>query len=72
MACTKKGPPNRRGFHQEKDVGFSKYRVSIGTGLRLKVPFLGAAPVALDLAIPILKEDGDEEQIFSFDIALPF
>lgn len=56
----------------QKDVGFSKYRVSIGTGLRLKVPFLGAAPVALDLAIPILKEDGDEEQIFSFDIALPF
>jgi outer membrane protein insertion porin family len=55
-----------------EDIGFDEYRVSVGTGLRLQIPFLGSAPFAFDVALPIVKEDGDEEQFFSFDLAIPF
>ena len=56
----------------QDDVGMDQYRVSIGAGVRLKIPFLGQAPFALDFAVPLLKEDGDDSQLFSFDLALPF
>jgi outer membrane protein insertion porin family len=55
----------------QKDPGFDEWRVSIGTGVRIKIPFLGQAPFALDLAVPILKQDGDETQIVSFDLSVP-
>lgn len=55
-----------------EDVGFDEYRVSVGTGIRLKIPFLGQAPFAFDVAIPLLKESGDETRLFSFDLAVPF
>ncbi|MEO0587764.1 MAG: BamA/TamA family outer membrane protein, partial [Planctomycetota bacterium] len=55
----------------QDDVGFDQWRVSVGTGLRVKVPFFGQAPFAIDFAIPLLEEDGDEEQIISFDLAVP-
>ena len=53
-------------------LGIDQYRVSVGTGLRIKLPFLGQAPFALDLAVPIVKEKGDQTQFFSFDLAVPF
>ena len=56
----------------EDDVGLNDYRVSVGFGVRLKIPFLGQAPFALDFAVPIAKEDSDETQTVSFDLALPF
>ncbi len=56
----------------QKDLGFDEYRVSVGFGLRLKIPFLGQAPFAIDFAVPLLKEDGDETQYVSFDLAVPF
>ncbi len=56
----------------EDNFELTKYRVAIGTGLRLNIPFLGQAPFAFDLAFPVLKADDDETRIFSFDIALPF
>ena len=56
----------------QDDIGFDEYRASIGGGVRLKVPFLGQAPFALDLAVPIAKEPGDETQPFSFNLAIPF
>ncbi len=52
--------------------GLDKYRVSVGGGMRVKVPFLGQAPFALDFAIPVAKQNGDETRVFSFDLALPF
>jgi outer membrane protein insertion porin family len=59
------------GTVQER-LELSDYRVSIGTGIRLKVPFLGTAPFAFDFAIPLAAQDDDEKRIFSFDIAIPF
>lgn len=56
----------------QDDIGFDEYRLSVGAGIRLKIPFLGQAPFALDFAVPLFKESGDETQVFSFDLALPF
>ncbi len=45
-----------------------RYRVAPGFGLRITIPAMGPAPIALDFAFPIVTEDGDREQIFSFFI----
>lgn len=51
---------------------FDNWRVAVGAGVRLNVPFIGNAPFAFDLAWPLKKEDEDETQVFSFSLALPF
>jgi len=56
----------------DTDPDFSKYRLSVGAGVRLRLPFLGRAPFAIDFAVPVAEEDGDETQLISFDLALPF
>lgn len=45
-----------------------KYRVAPGLGLRLVIPAMGPAPIALDFAFPVCTEPGDEEEVFSFFI----
>lgn len=55
----------------QDDIGLDQWRVSIGAGVRLKLPIFGAAPLAIDLAVPLIKEQRDEEQIISFDLSLP-
>lgn len=42
------------------------FRVAVGTGLRISIPALGPAPLALDFAFPLAKADSDTEQQFSF------
>ncbi len=54
------------------DVGFDEYRVSIGMGVRLYIPQFGPAPLAFDFAYPILKQESDETQTFSFSAEIPF
>ncbi len=54
------------------DPGFEDYRVSLGAGLRIYIPQFGDIPIALDFAFPVLKEETDEEQFFSFSAELPF
>jgi len=54
------------------DPGLDDYRVSIGTGLRLFIPQLSPAPLAFDFGFPILKQDDDEERLFTFSVDLPF
>ncbi len=45
-----------------------RYRVAPGFGLRIMIPAMGPAPIALDFAFPISKEPGDQRQVFSFFI----
>ncbi|MDR3233373.1 MAG: BamA/TamA family outer membrane protein [Planctomycetaceae bacterium] len=45
-----------------------EYRVAVGFGLRLTIPMMGPAPIALDFAFPISKAPGDERQVFSFNM----
>jgi outer membrane protein insertion porin family len=41
-------------------------RVAPGFGLRISIPMMGPAPIALDFAFPLNKQPGDVTQIFSF------
>ena len=50
----------------EPDVSINKFRVAPGAGLRITIPAMGPAPIALDFAFPITKDDSDIRQIFSF------
>ncbi len=44
----------------------SRYRVAPGFGLRIAIPAMGPAPIALDFAFPVSKDPADDEQVFSF------
>jgi outer membrane protein insertion porin family len=46
------------------------FRVAPGIGLRITVPGLGPAPIALDLAVPIAHAAGDEIENFNFFIGV--
>ena len=56
----------------DNSVSLNQYRVSIGSGLRLYIPMMGPAPIALDFAYPIVKQEFDSTQTFSFNAELPF
>ena len=44
----------------------NKYRVAPGFGLRICVPAMGPAPIALDFAFPVAWQPGDQSEMFSF------
>ncbi len=53
-------------------ISLSNYRVSVGVGVRLFLPQFGQAPLAFDFGFPIVSEDTDDEQLFSFAVDIPF
>jgi outer membrane protein insertion porin family len=48
---------------------FSEMRVSVGTGLKVTLPMFGPLPFEFDLAFPVLKSQGDKNQIFNFSVS---
>ncbi len=50
----------------QRDVEIRDYRVSVGAGIRLVLPFLGQAPLSLDFAVPLVKNGQDDTQLISF------
>ncbi|WP_397570902.1 outer membrane protein assembly factor [Schlesneria sp. T3-172] len=52
------------------NVSLSNFRLSLGGGLRVTVPAMGPVPIALDLAVPLMKEEGDIQQVFAFYIGV--
>lgn len=54
----------------EQDVTIKNFRVAPGFGLRISIPAMGPAPIALDLAFPLNAAPGDQTQIFSFFVGL--
>ncbi|QDT65308.1 BamA/TamA family outer membrane protein [Calycomorphotria hydatis] len=54
----------------EEDVSLDNFRVSVGGGIRIRVPALGPVPLAFDFAYPIVKAPFDEKQIFSFYVGI--
>lgn len=54
------------------EVGFDDYRVSAGVGIRLRFPALSPVPLAFDFGFPIIDQEGDESEVFSFSLDLPF
>jgi outer membrane protein insertion porin family len=51
---------------EEIDIHADNYRVSPGFGLRINIPAMGPAPLALDWAVPVAHAPGDNIQNFSF------
>lgn len=54
------------------EISLDPYRVAVGTGIRLKIPMFGPAPLAFDFAWPVMEADGDERRFFSFSVDIPF
>lgn len=54
----------------EENESFDNFRLSVGAGLRLTIPQMGPVPLAFDFAFPILKQDIDERQVFSFYVGI--
>jgi len=50
----------------ESNVAINNLRVAPGFGLRITLPAMGPAPIALDFAVPVSKAPFDSEQLFSF------
>ena len=51
----------------EQDLAFrDNFRVAPGFGLRIAIPMMGPAPLALDFAFPVSYEGTDDRQTFSF------
>ncbi|MEM0983664.1 MAG: outer membrane protein assembly factor BamA [Planctomycetota bacterium] len=55
-----------------EDVGLDEYRVSVGFGFRVFVSALSPAPLAFDFGFPLVEEENDESQLFSFSVDIPF
>ncbi len=55
---------------QNVSIHSNTFRVAPGVGLRITVPAMGPAPIALDFAFPVAKADTDSTQVFSFNIGL--
>jgi outer membrane protein assembly complex protein YaeT len=56
----------------EDGFELTSWRASIGFGVRLQIDFFGPVPLEFDLAVPVLKDGDDEEQVFSFFIGATF
>jgi outer membrane protein insertion porin family len=52
----------------EEQVEINDFRVAPGLGLRITVPAMGPAPIALDFAYPVTHADFDDTEIFSFSL----
>ncbi len=56
----------------EQKIAFNgnQFRAAPGFGLRITVPAMGPAPIALDLAFPVANAPGDQIQNFAFFVGL--
>jgi len=57
------------GFLGRKPFEFNDPKASVGTGVRLRLPIV---QVALDLAVPVLRDSEDQTQIFHFTFTSAF
>ena len=51
-------------------ISLNDYRVTVGVGLRARVPGMGPVPLAFDFGFPILKKLTDDKQVFSFSVGI--
>jgi len=49
------------------------YRAAVGTGIQIMIPqWFGPVPMRFELAVPIMKDDDDDTQVFSFSVGKLF
>lgn len=58
------------GTIQDDKASLSNLRLTVGFGMRVTVPMMGPAPIALDFGFPLLKEQGDLTQVFQFTMGV--
>jgi outer membrane protein insertion porin family len=56
------------GTVEDRDVSFDHFRLTAGAGLRITIPMMGPAPIALDWGVPLIKESFDSTRMFSFSV----
>lgn len=56
----------------EDNYEITQWRASIGGGVRLALDFFGPVPLEFDVAVPVLSDEDDEDQVFSFFIGASF
>ncbi len=44
------------------------YRAAVGAGIQIMIPWFGEVPMRFELATPIMKDNDDDTQVFSFSI----
>jgi outer membrane protein insertion porin family len=49
-------------------LDWNRFRVAPGFGLRITIPAMGPAPIALNFAFPIAQAPTDNEEVFTFNI----
>lgn len=54
----------------EPDFKLGTFRSSIGAGVRIILPIFGQAPLAIDFAVPMSKDDKDDTQLISFSFGV--
>jgi outer membrane protein insertion porin family len=57
---------------QDIHITSSDYRVAVGAGLRISVPMMGPAPIALDFAVPLARAEDDQTQVLSFFVGVQY
>ena len=56
----------------EDNYEITQWRASIGGGVRLHLDFFGPVPLEFDIAVPVLRDADDRDQVFSFFIGATF
>jgi outer membrane protein insertion porin family len=60
-------------FVDSGTVDSGSYRASVGTGVQIMIPqWFGPVPMRFELAVPMMKSDDDETQVFSFSVGKLF
>jgi outer membrane protein insertion porin family len=54
----------------EDGVTLGGFRCSVGAGFRVALPMLGPVPLAFDFAVPVVRQQTDITQVFSFYVGL--
>ncbi len=50
-----------------EDLNLNNMRASVGIGFRAKVPFMGNSVVSVDLGVPVIRKEEDDEQTITFN-----
>jgi outer membrane protein insertion porin family len=49
------------------------YRAAVGTGIQILIPrWFGPVPMRLEIAVPLMRDDADDTQVFSFSVGRLF
>jgi outer membrane protein insertion porin family len=54
----------------EDGVTLGGFRCSVGAGVRVSLPMLGPVPLAFDFGVPVVRQQTDITQVFSFYVGL--